>query len=170
MPKPIEWPDNKEWKGRKPGPYQWYEIQDNIAYWKEFEEPKILYQEIATFQSFAWDDRGSYSNNKTFLVPGGSLYLLALLNSSVTWFFLGQIVSKLQGGAYAMQTPYISQVPIPAIVDRTHIETLVERILTLKRNDPHADVSALEAEIDRLVYKLYELTEEEIAIIESKQH
>ena len=102
MPKPIEWPDNKEWKGRKPGPYQWYEIQDNIAYWKEFEEPKILYQEIATFQSFAWDDRGSYSNNKTFLVPGGSLYLLALLNSSVTWFFLGQIVSKLQGGAYAM--------------------------------------------------------------------
>ncbi len=39
--------------GRKPGSYQWYEIQDNIAYWQEFEQPKILYQEIATYQAFA---------------------------------------------------------------------------------------------------------------------
>lgn len=47
-------------------------------------------------------------------------------------------------------------------------EALVACILTLKRNDPHADVSALEAEIDRHVYQLYELTEEEIAIVEGR--
>ena len=48
------------------------------------------------------------------------------------------------------------------------MQTLVERILTLKRDDPHADVSALEAEIDRLVYQLYGLTDEEIAIVEGR--
>ena len=63
---------------------------------------------------------------------------------------------------------YVSQLPIPATTDRTPIETLVERILTLKRDDPHVDVSALEAEIDQLVYQLYGLTEEEIAIVEGR--
>lgn len=46
--RPKDW-DKKldgEWKGRKPGKYKWFEIQDNIAYWKEFEKPKIIYQEI----------------------------------------------------------------------------------------------------------------------------
>ena len=48
-------------------------------------------------------------------------------------------------------------------------ETLVDHILTRKRADPHANVSALEAEIDRLVYQLYGLTEEEIALMEGKK-
>ena len=29
--------------GRKPGSYEWYEIQDNIAYWREFEQPKVIF-------------------------------------------------------------------------------------------------------------------------------
>lgn len=47
---------------------------------------------------------------------------------------------------------------------------LVERILSPKRADPQADASrsALEKEIDQLVYQLYGLTEEEIAIVEGK--
>ncbi len=42
--KPESWSDDKdgEWKGRKAGPYKWYEIQDNIAYWEEFQKPKIF--------------------------------------------------------------------------------------------------------------------------------
>ena len=46
------------------------------------------------------------------------------------------------------------------------IASLVDRILAAKKVDPVADTSALEAEIDRLVYRLYELTPEEIAIVE----
>ena len=47
------------------------------------------------------------------------------------------------------------------------ISPLVRRILDAKATDPAADVSALEAEIDRLVYQLYGLTADEIAIIEA---
>ncbi|NKQ37732.1 MAG: hypothetical protein HF973_19235 [Chloroflexi bacterium] len=49
---------------------------------------------------------------------------------------------------------------------RNLIESLVTRILTAKKANPAADVSALEAEIDQLVYQLYGLTAEEIAIVE----
>lgn len=44
---------------------------------------------------------------------------------------------------------------------------IVDRILSAKKANPQADTSALEAEIDRLVYKLYDLTEDEVKIIES---
>jgi hypothetical protein len=45
------------------------------------------------------------------------------------------------------------------------IESLVTQILTLKRSDPTADTSALEAEVDGLVYGLYGLTEAEVAFV-----
>ena len=44
-PKPAGWTGDK-WPGRKAGSYQWFEIQDPIEYWKEYGEPKIVYQEI----------------------------------------------------------------------------------------------------------------------------
>ncbi|MCX6635638.1 MAG: Eco57I restriction-modification methylase domain-containing protein, partial [Acidobacteria bacterium] len=94
------------------GKYFW-ELR-SCDYWQEFKQPKILYQEIATYQAFAWDDSGAYTNNKTFLIPEAAKILLALLNSSVCWWFLGQTASKLQGGAYAMQSPYVSAIPVPS--------------------------------------------------------
>lgn len=149
--------------GRKAGSYAWYEIQDNIAYWKEFEQPKILYQEIATDQAFTWDESGSFSNNKTFLIPGADFYLLALLNSRIIWFFLDKVASKLSGGAYAMQSIYLSQIPIPqaSAADQKAISTLVKKCLDAKGQN----VAKWEAEIDDRVARLYRLTPDEIKLI-----
>jgi type II restriction/modification system DNA methylase subunit YeeA len=62
------------------------------------------------------------------------------------------------------------QIPIPELnfIHKQQIESIVNRILTAKRADPAANVSALEAEIDRLVYQRYGLTEEEIALVEAR--
>ncbi len=157
--------------GRKLGSYEWYEIQDNIAYWHEFKQPKIIYQEIATYQSFAWDEAGFFVNNKCFLIPGSEKYLLGILNSSVCWWVLGNIASKLQGGAFAMQMPYVSQIPIPAATarQRTELESLVDQVLALASKDkPEAKskIEALEQEINARVYRLYDLTPGEIKVIE----
>ena len=150
--------------GRKPGTYKWYEIQDNIAYWREFERPKILYQEIATYQAFAWDGSGSYTNNKTFLIPEPTKLLLAVLNSPPCWWFLGQTASKLQGGAFAMQTPYVGQVPIPpaTTAERSAIEGLVDKCLAARGQN----CAAWQSEINDRVYRLYGLTKEEIKMVE----
>ena len=48
------------------------------------------------------------------------------------------------------------------------IESRVTQILTLKHSDPTADTSALEAEVDGLVYGLYGLTEAEVAMVEGR--
>ena len=49
---------------------------------------------------------------------------------------------------------------------KQEIETFVDRILAAKQSDPTADVQSLETQIDHLVYHLYNLTPEEIAIVE----
>lgn len=54
-------------------------------------------------------------------------------------------------------------------MQKVPIATLVDRIQSAKKADPAADTSALEAEIDQLVYKLYGLTDEEIAVVEGRE-
>jgi adenine-specific DNA-methyltransferase len=98
-----------------------------------------------------------------------SKYLLAILNAKAVWFFLNQTTTKLQGNAQQMQLPYVTQIPIPKLKekDQQPFIALVDRILELKKEGK--DTQDLENEIDALVYRLYELTDEEIAIVEGKK-
>jgi hypothetical protein len=66
---------------------------------------------------------------------------------------------------------YMKQIPIPAATKQQQrdIGNLVDRILAAKRANAGADVSALEAEIDAHVYRLYGLTAEEIAVVEGEK-
>ena len=59
-PKPDNWNDKKQggWPGRKAGSYEWFNIQDNIAYWTEFEMPKIILARFMNQPTYAWDDKG----------------------------------------------------------------------------------------------------------------
>lgn len=120
-----------------------------------------------TFQSFTFENQALYTNNKIFFIPGANPEMLGLLNSKLIWFYLNQVASKLQGGALAMQSPYVLSIPIPSLQQELDpLTALVTRILALKRSDPQADTRAEEAEIDRLVYGLYGLTEEEVRLVE----
>src|SRR5262245_51484487 len=68
-PMPEDWERSKDdWKGRKEGTYQWFEIQDPVDYWEEFEKPKIVYQEITWRLNFSLDDSKSYLNNTAWFL------------------------------------------------------------------------------------------------------
>ncbi len=152
--------------GRKPGSYEWYEIQDNIAYWKEFEKPKIAYPNICKRNEFAWDDKGYYINQKAFIIPDASKYLLGILNSTVVLWLFDKLVARLQNGYYEPSAIFIKDFPIPVTSETQPIESLVNKILAIKAKKPTADVSDLEYQIDRMVYELFGLTPEEIAVVE----
>jgi type II restriction/modification system DNA methylase subunit YeeA len=62
----------------------------------------------------------------------------------------------------------VEQIPMPNMSSTKSLEVLVERILIAKSKDPKADVTKLERQIDQLVYQLYNLTPEEIKIIEGQ--
>jgi len=154
----------------KAGRVPWYAMSRYASdYWQEFAEPKIVIPAITNTVQYAFDDSEYFSNDKTSIcVSDKAKFLLGILNSSVGWWFIRQIAATKQGGFYEFKPMYVSQIPIPAATpaQQTEIEKRVEKILAQKKENPEADVSALEGEIDRLVYKLYDLTEEEIQIVD----
>ncbi len=154
--------------GRKPGSYQWYEIQDNIAYWQEFEQPKIVYPDIALSCNFALDFSKVYPDCTLFLIPQAPIHFLPILNSDMTRYFISQICPSIRGGFRRFKSIYISQIPIPTVTpaEQSELETLVQRIL---ENPKAANVADLETEINERVYRLYGLTRDEIAVIEAEQ-
>ena len=80
QPRPTDYTGT--WQGRKPGDYEWYEIQDTVEYWKDFESEKICYPVIANSPRFALDTKKYYLNDKCFIiseVTGPSLHFLILL-------------------------------------------------------------------------------------------
>ncbi len=167
-PKPRDWPENTPWPGRKAGSYEWYEIQDNIAYWQEFEQPKIVYPDIAQGTEFSFDDDGYFLGNTLYLLPTKEMWLLGLFNSKAVFWFYTKTSTQIRGGFVRFIAQYVSQIPIPNIkpAQKALISKIVDQILDAKRADPDADVSTLEDEIDQQVYSLYNLTAEEVAIVE----
>lgn len=152
-----------EWTGRKEGTYKWYEIQDAVDYFTEFENAKIIVPAIVKAASYAFDTNGIFSNDKTCIIPTNNLGLIGLLNSQLIDFYLKSIASTKQNGYYEYKPVYVAQLPI---VDARVLEQIVQEILAVKKHNLSADITALEVQIDQLVYKLYDLTEEEIKIIE----
>ena len=152
--------------GRKPGSYQWYEIQDNIAYWQEFEQPKIVYPDIAFDCNFAPDIDGAYPDCTLFLIPDAPIHFLPMLNSNAIRYFISKICPAIRGGFRRFKSIYVSQIPIPAAThtDQAELEILVQRIL---ENPNAGDIAAQEAEINDRVYRLFGLTREEIKLIEA---
>ncbi len=189
-PRPKSWKGGN-WKGRKPGQYEWYEIQDTVDYYKEFEKPKIVWPEIAKESRFDFDNEGYYLNKTCFFSPANDLYLLGILNSKQIWFYMKSLCSVLgdtdKGGRLMQQKIYIETLPIRAIdfkkpADKAvhdKLVSLVERMLELhkKKNalPPSAEREKVEREIavtderiDDVVYGLYGITSDERKMIEGK--
>ncbi len=125
MPKPKGFKGT--WKGRKAGNYEWYEIQDTVAYYEAFEKPKIIIPAIANQASYVYDIHQNYSNDKTTIIPTEDLHLVGLLNAKVLDFYLKQIASTKQNGYFEYKPMYISQLPIAS----TRNETIVEKVQIL---------------------------------------
>ena len=71
-------------KARKKTRGKWFETQDSIAYWQNFDDPKIIYPNMTKFMPFYYDEKEFFTNQKCFIVTGKHLpYLTALFNSSL---------------------------------------------------------------------------------------
>ena len=95
-------------------------------------------------------------------------YLLAILNSKLGEWYFNQITTTSGMGTNRWKKYKIELLPIKDIpeTEQQPIITLVEKILAIKKATPSVSTVELEAEIDKLVYGLYGLTDEEINIIE----
>jgi adenine-specific DNA-methyltransferase len=178
-PKPKDW-KGETWEGRKPGAYKWYEIQDAVDYYAEFEKTKIIYPNILSKPEFVYDENHWYTNQKCFIISMPDKYLLGILNSSLNNYLFEKYLPKLRGGFYEPSYVFFKNFPIvnnPTTNKKEEIIGFVEQILTLKEQikttklpnkieQLKSQIDHIDNKINQLVYQLYGLTEEEIKIVE----
>ncbi|SFF41844.1 Eco57I restriction-modification methylase domain-containing protein [Thermoflexibacter ruber] len=159
---------------RKKTGNKWFETQDQIAYYQEFEKEKVVWSEIVRQPQFFFDKEKFYVEATSFLMTGDNVkYLCGLLNSKpVTYFFKQWYAGGGLGEeGYRYKKAFLENLPIPPITESNlgivkQIEALVEKILQTKRQNSQANTRAYEQEIDRLVYQLYALSYEEVKTID----
>ena len=144
-PKPNDWTGG-EWPGRKSGTYKWFEIQDSIDYWREFEKPKISYQEIQFHPCYALDTKGFYGNNKTFFITCDDLYLLAVLNSPLMWWHNWRYLPHMKDEALSPLGFLMEALPIaePSPAFRAAVETAVRRLIDITASQQQTQRTVLD--------------------------
>ncbi|EAH6859979.1 class I SAM-dependent DNA methyltransferase [Campylobacter coli] len=146
----------------------------NCAYLEEFEKEKIVWAEMTNSPSFIYENNNFFINQTCyFLNYKDNKYLLGILNSNLIYSYMKNISSSLGEGAFRWIKQYIEKLPIPKINSKNknianELVNSVDEILKAKEQDKNANTQELESKINSLVYKLYNLTEDEIKIIEGR--
>ena len=152
-PRPSSWEPktgNDAWLGRKSGSYRWYEIQDNVAYWSDFQQPKIVYPDIYEHQSFAYDVAGFFGANTCYFIPTDERWMCSVLNSATIEWFYRQVSNTIRGGYLRAFSEVMQDVPIArATADqKADVDTLVASLI-------EGENPAVEQLLNGLVYELY---------------
>lgn len=135
---------------------------------------KIFTPDIAPSPRFSFDENG------TFMFTGGvsggygiipkpgisPKYLMAILNSPITRWYISKTSTQMRGGWYSFESRYIKSIPIPKQPKSiSKLDKKVEEVMSLKE-PTSAERNSTLSEINDMIYQLYELTEEEIKIVE----
>jgi len=137
-----------------------------------FESERILIRETGATITALYLDSLLYSNRSLYsiLITDNRFnikFVLGCLNSKVLQFYY-QTKFKAETELFPkIRIIQAKELPIPIVEKEQQqpVITLVNQILSIKKENPEMDTSELEKEIDRLLYGLYELTEDEISII-----
>lgn len=151
--------------------YEWYAMQRfGSNYWQDFEKPKLVWKRIGSILRFCYDESGAYCLDSTCIATGKRVkYLTAVLNSTLCNKELFRLSPKTGTGDLIISVQALNplRVPIPNEQQEKEVCGLLDNIIELKKKNRSADTIALERKIDQLVYQLYDLTDEEIQIIEN---
>ena len=154
--------DGVTFKSRKKTANKWFEVQDSIAYWKDFDRPILVWLELSDSPKFALSN-GLVPLNTVFFLSGKSVEnLLALLNSKlVTWYFRECLGTSSGVGTNRWLKYTIENLPL------VEESTGALASLVVQKEEMGTISLSQDAQIESLISSLYGLTPEEQAHIDS---
>jgi adenine-specific DNA-methyltransferase len=138
----------------------------NCAYTDDFFKQKIVWGNLNLTASYTMAEPGMYISAPCTMIVGGGQYLLAILNSKLADHYIRSLGVTRNGGYFEYKPMFIEKLPVPEASESVQItfKELVDQLLVLKKEGENT--AFLESEIDKLVFNLYHLNEEEIRFIE----
>ncbi|ENN5834443.1 class I SAM-dependent DNA methyltransferase [Campylobacter lari] len=161
---------------RKKTSNKWFETQDNIAYYQEFEKEILVWKAVGRNLAFALTEKNTLVSAPSSFISTDVNFLKyfcgILLSNTLKWLIL-QISDTTGAGDLMLNNQSLERLSIPKINSKNEklaneLISLVDEILVLKEQDKNANTKTQEDKINSIVYKLYNLNEEEIKTIESK--
>jgi hypothetical protein len=158
-----------ELKKRQDKGKNWWNLRA-CKYYSDFDKPKIIYMHTAKKHEFFFDTEGRYINNSCYMIISDSQFLFCFLNSKLfEWFKKIKFVAygdAEESGRAKLDYNKMITVPIKNISKKNEkiFAKLVQEIKAKKAQGK--DTIALEQQIDNLVYRLYELSYDEVKIID----
>ena len=156
-----------EIKSRKKTNNKWFETQDSIAYWDDFNKPKIMYPNMTMFLPFYYDTTRFLQNDKSFMITGENIaFLTAFLNSSLFKYCFRNSFPELQGGTRELRKIFFEKIPVmqPDEGTEKYFKQLVDDI---QKEYQKEKAKRIDDEIFNL-YKLSAIEKSEIGFIEIK--
>jgi methylase of polypeptide subunit release factors len=162
-------------KHRKKSSNKWYETQDNIAYYEDFNKDKVVWLNLNRKWKFALVEKGYYVEAALSFIPSDKYakFLIGVLSSKLHLWYFKTIGTMFDDGGYACKIVTINKFPIP-LLDKgkrkkiaIDIEKNVDEIIKIKKAKDNLNIEEYVNNIDELVYKLYALKDEEINIIKT---
>ncbi|ELL3631515.1 Eco57I restriction-modification methylase domain-containing protein [Campylobacter coli] len=155
-------------------PYFYLHREREEKFFKKGEE-KIISQVRCIEPIFVYSNENFYGSRALFFIQTCRInlkYLTGVLNSKLIAFWLKH-KGKIQGNLFKIDKEPLLNIPVVNINSKNEklankLISLVDEILKAKEQDKNANTQELENKINSIVYKLYNLTEEEIKIIEGK--
>ncbi|MGB4328961.1 MAG: TaqI-like C-terminal specificity domain-containing protein, partial [Tenuifilum sp.] len=147
----------------------WWELR-HCAYYPEFEKEKVVWASVGETY-YCWVDKNHLVLDTNYFTTSLQKWQLGVLNSKFIINYINGLDTLVGNIAYRHYKYNFEKIPIPPITPTNEpivkqIEGLVDKILAAKKQNPQADTGEGEKEIDSMVYRLYDLTEEEVKIVE----
>ena len=104
---------------------EWFELQQaQEAYSARIAQPKISYPHFSQGPKFLFEQSGFFSNDKTYFIPSSDAFLLALLNSNTSWYYLRLITPAMRGGIWRLElrVQFVETLPVPPATDAEKAE------------------------------------------------
>ncbi len=139
-------------KGRKKTGNKWFETQDQISYWKNFEKPKIIFPNMTKYLPFVYDETGIYTNQKCFIMSGNYIkYLTCFFNSKLFKYCFSNNFPELQGGTKELSKVFFDKIPVKTTTAKEELpfSKIVDYLVALKKEK-------LENDIDKFILIYFE--------------
>mgnify|MGYP004700532457 CR=1 FL=1 len=148
-------------KARKKTNNKWFETQDSISYWEDFSKPKVMWKIIGCNINFSFDDTNKICNNAVDIMTGKRSQLLqfvGLMNSKLfDWYLKLTTEAEVQGGGIQLYVTTLEKTLLKLDFPE-ELNDVIEQRLMSKVSDE---------DVDKTIYRLYNLTNDEIVFIHS---